>query len=610
MSLRKCLALVIAVFSLQGCLQVELTGPLTDATITIRPLRGGAAVVNGLTTANELEVRAQVPASDWNSFSELTRLKLLGGVQLPKGQIEPNTWYLVEATGGFDQDWDEDGLIDLNPRAVNGSLHAIVRGSNLRKGLTRVNLLTEAVYRHMQYRFPLMTDAELMAELNFQAARLVSDVNRDGKTNYNDVLAWSRLQHADAYNGPPDFLWELEVAVADNIEADLLDLITDRMIVGASWDLARPSSGNIDNLMACLLPVWIYELCEFEQLPLIGQETDEPDIEDIMRHLVVEDAWMARRFETLLRRMPAELRLLFRSVTAIVIGNQIRPSYYSSGTGAIYLDANTFWLYPGERRGISQEPDYRAAFEQLVAFTDLWRYVSTTPGNGVPNFDPDRRTLEEIEAPAAALLFHELAHATDVLPVSILPVLNPRDTPYFVETRQVSEHLQSVYPLTSSELQEVAQVLYQGAPTTPVVTRHTASDIGFFFEQDLATDLYAYSTRLEDLAMVFEEFMMARHYGLIRDVAFASWPAGNEDDWVCDDFRVRWGVRGRVGEPAIVDRLELVLDELLPELNFSAELAALPRPTPMVVGSGWCDGFLAAGNRAATKPPQRAPRHR
>ena len=42
----------------------------------------------------------------------------------------------------------------------------------------------------------------------------------------------------------------------------------------------------------------------------------------------------------------AELRRMLAATTAIVIGGRVRPSFYWSATGAIYLDASYLWLTP------------------------------------------------------------------------------------------------------------------------------------------------------------------------------------------------------------------------------------------------------------------------
>jgi hypothetical protein len=68
-----------------------------------------------------------------------------------------------------------------------------------------------------------------------------------------------------------------------------------------------------------------FQLCKLATLPLIGQAEPEPTVEDVLARTVVSHAWMGRRFEQVLRALPARLLKLFRSTTAVVIGADFRP---------------------------------------------------------------------------------------------------------------------------------------------------------------------------------------------------------------------------------------------------------------------------------------------
>jgi hypothetical protein len=62
---------------------------------------------------------------------------------------------------------------------------------------------------------------------------------------------------------------------------------------------------------------------------------------------------MGEVFERFLRTQDTsgDIRRMLNSVTAMVIGAHIRPSFYLAGTGAIYLDARVFWLTPAQLAG-------------------------------------------------------------------------------------------------------------------------------------------------------------------------------------------------------------------------------------------------------------------
>ena len=89
------------------------------------------------------------------------------------------------------------------------------------------------------------------------------------------------------------------------------------------------------------------------------------------------------------------------------------------------------------------------------------------------------------------------------------------------------------------------------------------------FEADAATDPYAYFDPQEDLAMLVEEFQVARHLGVAREVFI-------EDR----QGTVVWGQRGRIGDAAVKTRLRWVIQELFPG-GVDAALEAVDRlPAP------------------------------
>ena len=54
--------------------------------------------------------------------------------------------------------------------------------------------------------------------------------------------------------------------------------------------------------------------------------------------------------------------------------------------------------------------------------------------------------------------------------------------------------------------------------------------------------------------MLFEEAMMAIHYGFSRDMAFTTVPADAAEERRCSDYQVGWGVRGRIAEEQVISR--------------------------------------------------------
>lgn len=339
--------------------------------------------------------------------------------------------------------------------------------------------------------------------------------------------------------------------------------------------------------------------CTLEQLPLLGQSQSEITVEAIMDRTLVSHDWMATRFEQALTALPQDLRALFGGVTAVVIGAEVRPSYYWLATGAIYLDPADLWLTIEERDTISREPDYRSGFADELQFSTLGRYVrdgdyawSSAPLSG----PGENRPLEAILPPMAALLFHELAHANDYIPPSEHATLDPdwqvAEAATQLQSESISATIAGTYPLSSSLMMDLAEVMFQGREATQSERALTAQEVGLEFATDVATDSYAYvnggDRRLffEDTAMMFEEAMMQHHFDMMRDMAFTDRPEG--ENIYCDDYIVRWGTRGRVGDEQIQPRLALALSLLLDETDVSPYIEQLEPVEPLTDNIGWC----------------------
>jgi hypothetical protein len=348
-------------------------------------------------------------------------------------------------------------------------------------------------------------------------------------------------------------------------------------------------------------------VCPLGQLPLLGQETNGamPSVEQVMNHVVVSHDWLGANFEAFLRTndLQGDFRRMLMSTTAIVLGAHVRPSFYNPATGAIYLDANNFWLTPDERDTIDEVPDFRTDFGDSLAYANLWRYVKANQAI-FQYWDPQQRasrSQSDLLAEAGWLLYHELSHAGDFIPSSQYGMLGKADTVNaFVNGRYsrgelVSDKLHNQFPLTSLEMQGLAQVEYFGSTATTVQASYTVDQVAGFFAPDLATDQYAYSNPREDLAMTLEETLMSVRLGVQRDVAFVP----SNENGIGD---VRWGQRGRVGDARMRDRVKLVAAEVAPWLGSTAP-DNLPAPVDMRVGDSWTANLTLT---SATSPPRHA----
>ena len=352
-------------------------------------------------------------------------------------------------------------------------------------------------------------------------------------------------------------------------------------------------------------------LCSLNTLPFLHRDSggNVPTIDQVMSRVLVSHDWMGQAFEQFLQQNDAtgDIRRLLNGVTAIVIGAHVRPSFYYALTGAIYLDADNFWLTPEQRDVIDETPDFRSDFDRDLGYGGLWRYALDNQSIFVsfPASSRVSRDVPYLKFETAWLMFHELGHASDFMPPSARGAVNTNLSawdniqPRFTGSALVSDTLTAQSPLLSNEMRALAQVKFIAGPPANddpqrdsrpysgiqygMLRAYTPQQVASFFSPDRATDEYNYSTTREDLAMTFEEFMMFRNLGARRDVAITDKITASSTG---SSTIVRWGQRGRVGEATIRSRARFAVQNLAPWIDL-AEVDSLPVPIAMRAGESW-----------------------
>ncbi|SHH25221.1 PKD domain-containing protein [Ferrimonas marina] len=370
----------------------------------------------------------------------------------------------------------------------------------------------------------------------------------------------------------------------------------------------RPDSPWADALERCVYSTQFNSPCSVDSLPLIGQTNPNPTIDQVMDRVVVSHPWMGDQFRAFLEhpdQAHGDFLALLSSVSAVVLSYDVRPSFYWVVSGAIYLDPENLWQYAWQRDTINEDPDYRSGFGSALQFLMPWRYVKDNDYASLfypVEFHLDR-DWSQINPDLASLLYHELAHANDYFPRSTHNDIT-RDSlldEWWARTRAgglPSDDLTNGYPLASEEMFGLAQVSFQGETATTAQRNYTPDDVASYFFPDRAGDYYNYSSPREDLAMLFEEAMMQHRYGIFRDVAVSSQRSTDP----AEDLIISQGQRGRIGENALAPRLEMILDDIMPELSgLSSQLAT---PQPMVRGLNWWDNLVLQGTVLPAAVPQ------
>ena len=432
---------------------------------------------------------------------------------------------------------------------------------------------------------------------------------------------------APAVNGDAVLRLRATLSLADGRAfSDDFDLLVQPAPVGIGTPLfsgSNPASRvyvyQPDSPLATALTDCIYSpklssspnnLCTLAHLPLLGQAHpgQAPSVEQVMQRVLVSNDWMGQVFERFLREQDPnnDFRRMLAATTAVVIGSRVRPAFYWSATGAIYLDASYLWLSPEQRDTLSEAPDPRSAYGKSLSYSSPWRYVlnNAYATKVYPVKDRASRELAELRFELGRLLYHELAHAADFLPPRVHASLNSGLRVYeAVPAQTTSLSLLQRLAFYAQQMVGLGKVLFFGATATATQIAYTPDDIANFFSHDRVTDDYSYSlpdgqsVPREDAAMLVEEAMMQLRYGVMRDVAITP---RLQDGASSADLLLTWGQRGRVGETAIRPRVALVLADLLPWMDVGASDRLAP---PLLLRPGLSWGVnLDQGALAANQP--------
>lgn len=341
-----------------------------------------------------------------------------------------------------------------------------------------------------------------------------------------------------------------------------------------------------------------HSLCPLSRLPLLAQmpSNGTPTIDEIMDRVVVSHDWMGQTFEEFLRTQDTfgDIRRMLASTTAIVIGAFIRPAFYHAATAAIYLDARDLWISPEQRDSVNEHPDPRSTFDDLLRYANITFYSSNnTPLSAAPPVQLRlTRGLSILRGVLGRLLYHELTHALDFNAPRFYNSLDPSKNPFDNQVPRSGERpsalLTALAPLASNELRGLAQVKAGARLPTTIETQYTPAQVGAFFSADRASDEYSFTSPREDAAMLIEEFFMVHRLGLRRNVAFIDQFSSTESPF---SLPVRWGQRGRIGDPTISPRVRYLLEQMTPWIDASA-VNALPAPISMRQGETLQQNFV------------------
>ena len=368
------------------------------------------------------------------------------------------------------------------------------------------------------------------------------------------------------------------------------------------------STSSSSDIVDCAKAFLEKRSCDLSVIQPIGVDGTDVTIEQIESRLVVSHSWMAESFIAALREInDQDLLNLFKPLNSIVLSYDVRPSFYNTATASMYIDPRYVWRTKSEWDSIYQQDDYRKNFQTEFKFDKAQRYVEQNSYNYVTYSNTYNATAnyqrgaEHVAPGLFRLLAHELAHANDFLPASDLIQTPDSGTisTYLQTLQTLNRDLFDSNPLISTTLRDAAQVAFRGKEMTDDVRNLTGETAGMEFEGDKAAAFYSYSHPAEDVAMLFEAYMMYKKYNAISDFAFVSIPQSSNPS--CDEWKIQWGQRSRLSDQGVQDRAVFVANRILSKssADIRTELANLPdNPSAFAQGTGWCDsrqsGVMAA----------------
>lgn len=272
-------------------------------------------------------------------------------------------------------------------------------------------------------------------------------------------------------------------------------------------------------------------ICSLDYLDF-EQKAAPEKIKTIVSHTLVSDDWIAGRFQTYLENARPELLSMFSCVRGIVITGDIRPAFYSFGSGGVYLDAAFFAQTTEEWNTVQDKPDPRSEYADSTPYA-IYTYKESL--------------THDIDSPESRLNFllsHELAHACD------------------------AKHSEKSGHWLSDELPEIprnlafswAQAVYLGDQLAAKRLQGVSpEEIGEAFGQGSIADPYGYSNSHENLAMYIQDILAFEFEGIVKTHIVA------DSNIAADgDAPIYWGVKGKICQPDIFKQAQALARRVIP----------------------------------------------
>ncbi len=309
----------------------------------------------------------------------------------------------------------------------------------------------------------------------------------------------------DILHAPDVLLVQTPLSLAGTSPSQRDDATFNRCIAG---------NADPDVLANCKLP--------YVEVPAVSREDQ---VETILSSTLIIHDWQKERLRSFLLKTRPEIISMMSCVKAVAISSDIRPSFFYSPSGAIYLDARYFAATPEEAGTVSTNPDAR---EQNFDQIDLLFFTVDTVK---PKTAEEARYID-----LESLLAHELAHACDFKAAAVNGL-----------------YLSDALPETpENAVYHLAQWLYFGdASAKEKLAKYTPAEIGRSYQESPIVDIYGYGNQFEHLAMIVQNHLAFEFDGNNRVDLLTDNPKENQN---LREFPIYWGMTGKFCQPALFDQ--------------------------------------------------------
>ena len=339
--------------------------------------------------------------------------------------------------------------------------------------------------------------------------------------------------------------------------------------------------------------------CSLGELPLLGQQTQNPSIQNVMDRVVITHDWTGYRFQQILERLPRQVLQLFKPAAIVYIGSDTEFTHFEFDRAIFNINIDEIWVNATEKKAVLVGDERLATFTETgLRFEPRFRWMKDSV-NAYSGLFGTERDAEQMLLLLGRSIYYDLALPNNRLSGERFNALEdtqlPLDVLAFDASTAISTELYSNASLTtdSSNLYLLADVQYGSEEiSASLSSEFRAAGVGAEIAAQGKPRFFSFTAKENDLATLFELAMVKMVHRVYLDVALVDAFDGPAI-LGCDDYKIGWGVRNRIAAPRVSARAKFVVESLIGQSDetdafFASQLGV---QTGLPPGVGWCDSI-------------------